>query len=53
MERLTSRFGAEWNPVLVVLAVLAILCAFALVHWWLGVAALVATIVALLVVVYW
>jgi len=53
MERLTTRFGPEWNPVLLVLGVLAVLCVLGLVHWWLGVAGIVAAIVALLVVAYW
>jgi len=53
MERLTTHFGPEWNPVLLALAVLAVLCALAIVQWWLGVAGIIAAIVALLVVVYW
>lgn len=34
-------FGPEWNPVLVVLGTLAVLCILAALQWWLGLAGLV------------
>lgn len=39
-------FGPEWNPVLVVLAVLAFLCVLAMLQWWLGLIGAVAFIFA-------
>lgn len=45
-------FGSEWNPVLVVLAVLAVLCIMATLHWWLGIAGLVAAGVVVGVLLY-
>lgn len=48
MARLRDwRFGPEWNPVLLVLGVLAALCVLASLRWWLGIAGLVAFLVAL------
>ena len=40
-------FGPAWNPVLVVLAVLAVLCGLAMLHWWLGVMGLALALTAL------
>lgn len=45
-------FGPEWNPILVVLAVLAALVVLATLKWWLGVSGLVAFVVAAWVVLY-
>jgi len=46
------RFGPEWNPVLVVLGVLAVLCLLAILQWWLGIAGLVAAFVVFWVLLY-
>ena len=39
--------GPEWNPVLVVLGVLAALCVLATLRWWLGLIGLAAALCAL------
>jgi len=39
--------GPEWNPLLLVLAVLAALAMLATLEWWLGVAGLMAALIAL------
>ena len=39
-----TRFGPEWNPVLWVLGVLAVLCILAMIQWWLGLAGIVAAL---------
>ena len=46
---MTPRFGPEWNPVLVVLGVLATLCVLATFRWWLGVIGIVAALFVLAV----
>lgn len=46
MRRPTTDFGPEWNPVLIVLACLALLCALAMAGWWLGLAGIVGAIIA-------
>jgi hypothetical protein len=46
------RFGPEWNPVLGVLSVLAVLCVLATLHWWLGIAGLVAAVVVVGVLLF-
>ena len=40
-------FGPEWNPVLVMLVVLACLTILATIQWWLGIAGLVALLITL------
>ena len=46
------RFEREWNAVLLVLAVLALGIVLAMVHWWLGLAFVVACVVAFVVLLY-
>ncbi|HVE35389.1 MAG TPA: hypothetical protein VNC18_17620 [Gemmatimonadaceae bacterium] len=46
------RFGPEWNPVLVVLSVLAIGCVLGMLRWWFGLAFVVGCVVAFLVAVW-
>lgn len=45
-------FGPEWNPVLIVLGVLAVLCVLATLQWWLGLAGVVAAICVFAMVTY-
>lgn len=42
-------FGPEWNPVLVLLAVLAVLCILAAFKWWLGLIGICVALVVLAV----
>lgn len=46
------RFGPEWNPVLIVLGVLAVLCLLAAFKWWLGLIGLAAALTGLALVFY-
>ena len=44
--------GPEWNVLLWVLAVIAVLAILATIEWWLGVAMLAAVLIALMVAAY-
>lgn len=46
-------FGAEWNIVLVLEAVLAVLVLLAIFQWWLGVLGLAGALIGLGVAVWW